>query len=134
MLTVSADEEDVTDSILAGANGYLLKDASMDEIVAAVRSTAAGESWISPRIAGRLVERLRATVAGLDVAGRRAELTGREIEVLRLLAQGRDNGEIARSLHISPQTAKNHVSSILAKLELENRIQAAVFAVRAGLV
>jgi two-component system nitrate/nitrite response regulator NarL len=133
VLTISVAESDVLHAILAGACGYLLKDASIDEIVAGVRAAAAGESLISPRIATGLLERLRSVTVEGD-GGRQGDLTDRELEVLGLVAEGLDNVEIARVLFISPQTAKNHVSNILAKLQLENRIQAAVHAVRRGLV
>jgi two-component system, NarL family, response regulator LiaR len=132
VLTISADETSVIEAIEAGACGYLLKDASAVDIAAGVRAAADGESLLSPRIAGRLLERLRGPRAG-DDHGERAELSERELEVLRLLAEGRDNDEIAEALVISPRTVKNHVSSILGKLHLENRIQAAVYAVRRGL-
>jgi DNA-binding NarL/FixJ family response regulator len=134
VLSISAEESDITEAVHAGACGYLLKDASIDDIVAGVRAAAGGEAVLSPRVATWLLERLRSASPAPDAVRRGAELTEREIEVLRLLAQGSENREIARALYISPQTAKNHVSSILAKLEVENRIQAAVFAVRAGLV
>ena len=135
VLTVSSDDETVADAIAAGASGYLLKDASGDEIAAGVRAAADGEALISPRIAARLLERLRpAEGPGAPGGARGAELTDREIEVLRLLAAGRDNAEIAQELFISPRTVKNHISSILAKLHVDNRIQAAVYAVRKGLV
>ena len=117
MLTISGDEQSVTEAIEAGAQGYLLKDATIDEIAVGVRAAAAGEALISPRIA---------VATG-------ASLTEREREVLRLVAEGRDNQEIAEALTISPSTVKNHVSSILEKLGLDNRIQAAVYAVRRGL-
>ena len=135
VLTVSSDDETVADAIAAGACGYLLKDASGDQIAAGVRAAAAGEALISPRIAARLLERLRpAEGAGGPAGGTGAALTDREIEVLRLLAAGRDNSEIAQELFISPRTVKNHISSILTKLHVDNRIQAAVYAVRKGLV
>jgi DNA-binding NarL/FixJ family response regulator len=134
VLTISVADSDVVDAILAGACGYLLKDATIDEIVAGVRAAAAGESLLSPRIATGLLERLRDLAVNRDAAEHLTELTERELEVLRLVAHGMDNVEIARELFISPQTAKNHVSNILAKLQLENRIQAAVHAVRRGLV
>jgi DNA-binding NarL/FixJ family response regulator len=134
VLTVSADDETVADAVQAGATGYLLKDASGDEIAAGVRAAAAGEALISPRIAAHLLERLRPREGGGGFAGRdSAGLTDREHEVLRLLAAGRDNADIAQELFISPRTVKNHISSILAKLHVENRIQAAVYAVRKGL-
>jgi DNA-binding NarL/FixJ family response regulator len=134
VLTVSADDETVADAVEAGANGYLLKDASGDEIAAGVRAAAAGEALISPRIAAHLLERLRPDEGGSGFVARdRAGLTDREREVLRLLAAGRDNAGIAQELFISPRTVKNHISSILAKLHVKNRIQAAVYAVRKGL-
>lgn len=132
VLTISADDADVLAAIEAGACGYLLKDASIVQIAAGVRAAAAGESLISPRMTSKLLERLR--VSPSDDRVERAELSERELEVLRLLAEGRDNGEIAEALVISPRTAKNHISSILAKLQMENRVQAAVYAVRRGLV
>jgi DNA-binding NarL/FixJ family response regulator len=132
VLTISADEADVTKAILAGASGYLLKDASIDEIVAGVRAAAAGESLISSKVATTLLEQIRNTTHADPE--HQAELSDREIEVMRLVAEGMDNAAIADVLYISPQTVKNHISNILAKLQMENRIQAAVYAVRQGLV
>jgi DNA-binding NarL/FixJ family response regulator len=133
MLTVVADERLVMDALLAGACGYLLKESPIDQIVEGVRAAARGESLISPRIASRLIRRLRAPdEAESPLTG--AELTPREQQVLELVAQGLDNPEIGRSLEMSHHTVKNHVSSILVKLQVENRIQAAVRAVRGGLV
>lgn len=133
MLTVVADERLVMDALLAGACGYLLKESPIDQIVEGVRAAARGESLISPRIASRLIRRLRAPdEAEAPLTG--AELTPRERQVLELVAQGLDNPEIARTLEMSHHTVKNHVSSILVKLQVENRIQAAVRAVRGGLV
>ena len=133
VLTISVADSDVVEAILAGACGYLLKDATIDEIVAGVEAAAAGESLLSPRVATGLLERLRELTRD-GGSEHQTELTEREVEVLRLVAEGMDNHEIAQVLFISPQTAKNHVSNILAKLQLENRIQAAVHAVRRGLV
>jgi DNA-binding NarL/FixJ family response regulator len=132
VLTISADEADVTKAILAGASGYLLKDASIEEIVAGVRAAAAGESLISSKVATTLLERVRSTTSA--TTEHQAELSEREIEVMRLVAEGMDNAAIAEVLYISPQTVKNHISNILAKLQMENRIQAAVYAVRQGIV
>jgi DNA-binding NarL/FixJ family response regulator len=132
VLTVMTDDGLVLDALLAGATGYVLKDAPIGHIIEAVRA-AARESIISPQIATRLVKRLRQPpLQEAGVTG--AELTPREREVLELLARGMDNGEIATALYLSPHTVKNHVSSILVKLQVENRIQAAVRAVRGGLV
>ena len=130
VLTISADESHVTEAIVAGACGYLLKDSSITEIVAGVRAAAAGDSLISPRVATMLLHQIRSSTG----AEPQAELSGRECDVLRLVAAGKDNNEIAQLLFISPQTVKNHISNILAKLQMENRIQAAVYAVRQGIV
>jgi DNA-binding NarL/FixJ family response regulator len=132
VVTISAEEQDVMDAIMAGASGYLLKGASVEEIAAGVRAAAAGESLISPRIATQVLERLRERATDTERPGH-AELSERELEILHLLAQGRDNDEIAEALVISPRTVKNHVSSILTKLQMENRVQAALYAVRRGL-
>ncbi|MBV8997553.1 MAG: response regulator transcription factor [Solirubrobacterales bacterium] len=133
VLTVLADDQHVIEALLAGACGYVLKDAQIDQIVEGVRAANRGESVISPRIASRLVRRLREP-KDVEVQLTGGELTPRELEVLELLARGIDNAEIARVLFLSQHTVKNHVSSILVKLQVENRIQAAVRAVRAGLV
>jgi DNA-binding NarL/FixJ family response regulator len=132
VLTISGDESDVTEAILAGACGYLLKDAAIDEIITGIHAASAGESLISQKIAGRLLDRLRSRSA--DPYGELPELSEREVEVLRRVAEGMDNVEIGQALFISPNTVKNHISNILAKLQIENRIQAAVYAVRRGIV
>jgi two-component system, NarL family, response regulator LiaR len=135
VLTISVDDEDVMDAVMAGACGYLLKDSSIDELIAGIRAAAGGESLISPHIAAKLLQRLRAKTADVAAARTiRTELSERELEVLRLIAIGKDNADIARELFISPKTVKNHISNILMKLQIENRIQAAVYAVRSGIV
>jgi len=135
VLTISDQDADVMDAIYAGACGYLLKDASIEEVMRGIRSAAVGEALISPTIAGKVLERVRASGASPDAAETiRAELSEREIEVLKLIANGKDNSQIAADLHISPKTVKNHISNILMKLQIENRIQAAVYAVRSGIV
>jgi NarL family two-component system response regulator LiaR len=135
VLTISDQEQDVMDAILAGACGYLLKDASIQDLMSGIRSAAVGESLISPHIAGKVLQHVRATTAAPEAAATiRAELSDREIQVLKLIANGKDNGMIAGELHISPKTVKNHISNILMKLQIENRIQAAVYAVRSGIV
>lgn len=135
VLTVSDQDADVMDAILAGACGYLLKNASIEELVAGIRAAAVGESLVSPHIAAKVLQRLRAGSAATDAAETiRAELSDREIEVLKLVASGLENAEIAAKLFISPKTVKNHLSNIFMKLQFENRIQAAVYAVRSGLV
>jgi len=135
VLTISDQEQDVMDAILAGACGYLLKDASIQTLMQGIQAAAIGESLISPHIAGKVLQHVRATTAAPEAAATiRAELSDREIEVLKLIANGKDNAMIARDLHISPKTVKNHISNILMKLQIENRIQAAVYAVRSGIV
>jgi two-component system NarL family response regulator len=134
VLTISMSDAHVKDAILAGASGYLLKDASIVEIASGIRAAAAGESVISPRIATKLLDHVRATsIEGSDDETG-SQLSKREIEILRLMAEGKENKEIARDLYISPQTVKNHISNILRKLQIENRIQAAVYAVRNHIV
>jgi DNA-binding NarL/FixJ family response regulator len=134
VLTISDVESDVMDAIMAGACGYLLKESTLEEIVRAIRSASLGHSTLSPRVAVGLLDQLRA----LEQSGRAREgeaaLTERELEILALIAEGKENSEIADELVISAPTVKNHVSSILAKLKLENRIQAAVHAVRRRMV
>ena len=135
VLTISDQEQDVMDAILAGACGYLLKDASIQDLLKGIDAAAVGESLISPHIAGKVLQHVRATTAAPEAAATiRAELSDREIQVLKLIASGNDNAMIARELHISPKTVKNHISNILMKLQIENRIQAAVYAVRSGIV
>lgn len=135
VVTASDAHEDVVDAIRAGATGYLLKEAAESEIVEAVRAVARDEPILSKRIASRLFALAREAPVRdrngtVDTA---AALTARELEILRLIAEGKDNTEIASELSVSPFTVKNHVSNILGKLQLQNRIQAAVHAVRVGL-
>ena len=135
MLTISEDDSDVMDAILAGACGYLLKDSSIQDLMTGIRAASRGESLISPNIAAKVLQRVRATSTQPEIASSiRAELSDREIEVLKLIANGKDNAVIAAELHISPKTVKNHISNILMKLQIDNRIQAAVYAVRSGIV
>jgi DNA-binding NarL/FixJ family response regulator len=135
VLTISDQDADVMDAILAGACGYLLKDSTIDELMAGIAAAANGESLVSPAIAAKVLQRLRATsTSPRDAETIRSELSEREIQVLKLIANGKDNAMIAAELHISPKTVKNHISNILMKLQIENRIQAAVYAVRSGIV
>jgi DNA-binding NarL/FixJ family response regulator len=133
VLSASEQDADVMDAIMAGACGYLLKEASIEELLAGIRAAANGESLISPSIASKVLQRLRAAGAPSRGDSTADDLSDREQQVLRLVADGKDNAQIAAELHISPKTVKNHISNILMKLQIENRIQAAVFAVRAGL-
>src|SRR6266702_6779704 len=135
VLTISDQDNDVIDAILAGACGYLLKDSSIQELIAGIKAASRGESLISPTIASKVLQRLRASSRQPEIETTiRAELSDREIEVLKLIANGKDNAMIAGELHISPKTVKNHISNILMKLQIDNRIQAAVYAVRSGIV
>jgi len=138
VLTLSDDDATMLEALLAGAAGYVLKDATLEQIVAAVHAAAAGDAVIPPRVAPELLRRLRAaepTGAAGDAGGDNADaLSERELEVLRLLVDGRDNAAIAAELFISPHTVKSHVASIVAKLGVESRLQAAVQALRRGLV
>jgi two-component system nitrate/nitrite response regulator NarL len=135
VMTVSATDTDVLDALEAGAAGYLLKDADANEIVRAVRAATDGDTPLSARVAGLIVHRAQAVAGGIEAAARTdAALTEREREVLCLVAQGLDNIEIARELYLSPTTVKRHVSSILSKLGVANRVQAAIWAVRAGVI
>ena len=135
VLTISDQDADVLDAILAGASGYLLKDSSIQDLLQGIRSAAVGEALISPHIAAKVLQRVRATSTSPEIADTiRAELSDREVEVLKLIANGTDNAQIAAELHISPKTVKNHISNILMKLQIDNRIQAAVYAVRSGIV
>jgi DNA-binding NarL/FixJ family response regulator len=135
VLTISDQDEDVMNAIVAGACGYLLKDSSIQDLIRGIESASIGESLISPHIASKVLQRVRSTAADTEGAETiRAELSDREIEVLKLIANGKDNAQIARELVISPKTVKNHISNILMKLQIDNRIQAAVYAVRSGIV
>jgi DNA-binding NarL/FixJ family response regulator len=135
VLTISDQDDDVLDAILAGACGYLLKDASVDELIRGILAAAVGESLISPSIAAKVLQRTRASTTSPQAAETiKSELSDRELEVLKLIANGHDNAQIAAQLVISPKTVKNHISNILMKLQIENRIQAAVYAVRSGIV
>ena len=133
MFTISTDADEVVEALTAGAAGYVLKSSPPHEVVAAVRAVIDGDSVISPRVAGRLVERLRTSPRD-SASTPRTPLTPRELEILRLIAEGRENHQIAEALFISPSTAKNHVASVLEKLGVETRVQAAVYAVREGVV
>jgi DNA-binding NarL/FixJ family response regulator len=133
MLTVAADDETVLDAIRAGACGYLLKEAHLAEIVAGVQAAADGRSPISPRVAGALVASVRERRSAPRALADPASLTARERAVLSLLAEGYDNGDIAAQLYVSPSTVKNHISNLLEKLGVENRVQAAAYAIRHGL-
>ena len=130
VLTSYADDELVRAALEAGASGYLLKDADADEVAAAVRAAHRGEMQLDAAVARRLLS----TVGVAWRRDARPELTARELDVLRLVGAGRANKEIAARLDISERTARTHVSNILGKLGLASRTQAALWAVREGLV
>jgi DNA-binding NarL/FixJ family response regulator len=133
-LTVVADDAAVADALEAGSCGFLAKDTPVDGVVAAVRAAAQGAAWLSPRAAEVVLGHLRRNGSEHEVEDSRIEdLSARELDVLRLIARGMENSEIAEALNISQRTAKNHVSNILAKLGLPSRVQAAIYAVRRGL-
>ena len=129
-LTSFADEERVHAALYAGASGYVLKDSDADEVAGAVRAAHRGELQIDPLVARRLMSSLREERNDDPLS----EITSRELEVLRLVAAGKPNKEIAAELDISERTARTHVSRILRKLDLSSRTQAALWAVREGLV
>jgi DNA-binding NarL/FixJ family response regulator len=130
----SADDAAIMDALLAGACGYVIKSSPVDELALAIRTAAIGGSIVSPAVASQLLEHVRHNQPPLSLAAQPVgQLTPRETEVLRLLAAGLENSEIARELVISTRTARNHVASILEKLQMQNRIQAAVYAVKNGL-
>jgi DNA-binding NarL/FixJ family response regulator len=133
-LTVVSEDASVAAAMQSGACGFLAKDTPVDEVVAAVRAAARGAAWLSPRAAEVVLGRLRDNSGANSQTDPAAldQLSPRELDVLRLIARGMDNPEIAAELGISPRTAKNHVSSILAKLGVSSRIQAAIYAVRSG--
>ncbi|MFI2613392.1 response regulator [Streptomyces sp. NPDC018584] len=140
MLTTFDTDEYVYEALYAGASGFLLKDVRRDDLVHAVRVVAAGESLLAPTVTRRLVEDIvrrrhttRAT-GGAPTAARLAVLTAREEETLRLLARGLSNAEIAASLVVSEHTVKTHVSNVLSKLALRDRVQAVICAYETGLV
>jgi DNA-binding NarL/FixJ family response regulator len=126
VLTTYATDEFIFKALRAGAKGYLLKDASVDELLGAIRSVHAGQTLLAPTVAARLV-------VGVSTGGPEA-LTPRELEVLTLVGQGRSNAEIATLLAIAPRTAKVHVQNILSKLGATNRTEAVSLAVRQGLI
>jgi DNA-binding NarL/FixJ family response regulator len=135
MLTIATDEAEVLDAVRAGASGYLLKDADLADIVAGIRAAAAGHSTIAARVAGHLLHSVRTHDAGVpsDPSPQGPELSAREREVLSLVTDGCDNAEIAGRLYVSASTVKTHVSRLFEKLGVDNRVQAATFAIREGL-
>ena len=136
MLTVSDEEEDLYDAIKAGANGYLLKEISIEEVASAIRAVVNGQSLISPSMASKLLTEFTNLSKKADERQSvpTPRLTERELEVLKLAAQGLTNRDIAAELYISENTVKNHVRNILEKLHLHSRMEAVVYAVREKLL
>ena len=134
MLTVSDEEADLYDAVKNGASGYLLKDSSIDEVAQAVRLVADGQSLISPSMAIKLLDEFKQMSRADRQAVPTPRLTDRELEVLRYVAQGLNNREIAKQLFISENTVKNHVRNILEKLQLHSRMEAVMYAVREKLL
>ncbi|HLQ54610.1 MAG TPA: response regulator transcription factor [Streptosporangiaceae bacterium] len=138
MLTISDEEEDLFEAIRAGASGYLLKDLPLDEVAETVRAVHDGQSLINPSMAGKLLIEF-ATLAKRDAEERVQQvpaprLTEREMQVLKLVARGMNNRDIAKELFISENTVKNHVRNILEKLQIHSRMEAVMVAVREKLI
>ncbi len=136
MLTISDEEADLYDAIKAGAMGYLLKEISIDEVAADIRAVYGGQSLISPSMASKLLSEFAAMIKNKDDRPQlpTPRLTDREMEVLRLVAKGMNNRDIAKQLYISENTVKNHIRNILEKLQLHSRMEAVVYAVREKLL
>jgi len=135
-LTMYDEEKYIFDLVRAGATGYLLKDADSSQIIAAIRSISKGESLIHPSVAGKILAEFSLLSSGKGKKPARAEhdLTEREITVLRLVAEGKTNKEVANDLNLSEKTVKNHVRNIFHKLHAYDRTQAAIMAIRKGLI
>ncbi|MFN8024564.1 MAG: response regulator transcription factor [Acidimicrobiales bacterium] len=134
ILTTFDDDDVLWGAVHAGAGGFVLKDSPADDLVKAIRLTAAGGSWLDPRVTPRLLMRLRDTSPADAGARELARLSDRELEVLRLMAAGATNPEIAEQLIVSERTVKSHVGAIFTKLGARDRAAAIVLAFRAGLV
>lgn len=134
MLTVSDEEADLYEAVKNGASGYLLKDSSIDEVAQAIRVVADGQSLISPSMAIKLLDEFKQMSRTDRTQVPSPRLTDRELEVLKLVAQGLNNREIAKRLFISENTVKNHVRNILEKLQLHSRMEAVMYAVREKLL
>jgi len=137
ILTISDEEEDLFEAIRAGASGYLLKDIPLDEVADTVRAVYGGQSLINPSMAGKLLTEFAALARRDDQEPKQVpapRLTDREIQVLRLVARGMNNRDIAKELFISENTVKNHVRNILEKLQIHSRMEAVMVAVREKLI
>ena len=136
MLTISDEEADLYDAIKAGASGYLLKEISIEEVATAIRAVNEGQSLISPSMASKLLTEFASMIKRGDERQQlpTPRLTDREMEVLKLVAKGMNNRDIAKQLFISENTVKNHIRNILEKLQLHSRMEAVVYAVREKLL
>ena len=136
MLTISDEEVDLYDAIKAGAMGYLLKEISIEEVASAIRAVHGGQSLISPSMASKLLTEFASMIKKSDDRQQvpTPRLTDREMEVLKLVAKGMNNRDIAKQLFISENTVKNHIRNILEKLQLHSRMEAVVYAVREKLL
>lgn len=144
ILSIHDDESYVFETLRKGASGYLLKDMEAESLIDAIRTVAAGHAYIHPKVTGKLIHQLRRMANTDGAAAIQAEkkqpqninvpLTKREIEVLRLMAEGKSNKMIGEHLFISEKTVKNHVSSILQKMEVEDRTQAVIVSIKNGWV
>ncbi len=132
VLTTYDDDEWVMDALRAGASGYLLKDTPREQVIQAVRGTLAGKSFVDPAVAGKLIQQV-ANPQSKPVTALTGKLTEREVDVLRLVARGLNNADIAEQLHLSEGTVRNYISAILDKLDVQDRTQAAVIALQHGL-
>jgi DNA-binding NarL/FixJ family response regulator len=135
MLTTFNLDQYVYHAMKAGASGFLLKDASGEQLAAAVRTVSAGQALLAPAITRRLIEDFcNGPAPGAAAAGETGRLSERELDVVRLVAQGMSNAEIAAKLYLSEATIKSHIARVLAKLGLRDRVQVAVFAYEKGIV
>jgi two-component system response regulator DevR len=129
MLTSYTNDDLIAEAVLAGASGYVLKQVGNEELLRAIEAVRRGEALLDPQVTQRVLQRMRQTERLLDASAFR-DLSKRELEVLHLVSQGKSNREIAQALSVSEKTVRNHVSSVLNKLGLNNRIELATYAVR----
>jgi two-component system NarL family response regulator len=134
MLTVSDEEDDLYEAVKAGATGYLLKEISIEEVANAIRAVITGQSLISPSMASKLLTEFNNLAKAAQQKVLAPRLTDRELQVLKLVAQGLSNREVAEQLFISENTVKNHVRNILEKLQLHSRMEAVMYAMREKLL
>ena len=134
ILTTFDLDEYVYDALAAGASGFLLKDLPPAELCSAIRVVNHGDALLAPSVTRRLIEQFARQKPSADAAQRLQTLTDRELEVLRLVAQGKSNAEIASTMHLGESTIKTHIGHLLAKLELRDRVQLAIYAYESGLI